>query len=175
MPRTDPMTSIGSQSRSSAAPLAIHKLTSTIILPSSHPSSLQTYSPSSSKLISELEISPSNRVSRREDKPIEPAFVQSAVISPSGEWMASLDVRKGDDAFRGEVYLKIWMWDRSTGNWGLNTRIDQPHGLNAVTHTAFSPDSTNLVTTGNDGQTKIWRVRRPRGKEVFGVLGCFFL
>jgi NET1-associated nuclear protein 1 (U3 small nucleolar RNA-associated protein 17) len=51
--------------RRERVPLAYHKPSSSIILPSSHPSSLQMYSLSSNRLLMELEISPSNRVSRR--------------------------------------------------------------------------------------------------------------
>jgi hypothetical protein len=148
------------------APLAVHALTSTLILPSSHPSSLQTYSPSSSKLISELEVSPSNRISRRDEKPIEHSRVDRAVISASGEWMATVDGREGDPTFRGEIYLKIWHW--KPGTWILNTIIDRPHGLKKITALAFSPavgkDSFYLVTTGQDGNVKTWRLRSLRGK-----------
>jgi len=153
-----------------ASPLAVHSSTSSIILPSSHPSSLQTYSPSSSKLISELEVSPSNRVSRRDEKPLEPSRVDRAVISPSGEWMATIDAREGDDTFRGEIHLKIWLW--KSGCWILNTRIDRPHALKKITAAVFNPGTRksqlSLVTTGQDGNIKIWRIQNV--KEKNGVL-----
>lgn len=146
------------------APLAIHSTTSTLILPSSHPSSLQTYSPSTSTLIGELEVSPSNRVSRRDETPILASRVEHAVISFSGEWMATIDERDGDDSFRGEIYLKIWWWDSKTGFWILNTRVDRPHGLERVSSIAFSPEvkdrhSLQLVTTGDDLNIRVWRLR----------------
>jgi NET1-associated nuclear protein 1 (U3 small nucleolar RNA-associated protein 17) len=144
--------------------MAIHPATSTLILPSSHPSSLQTYAPSTSILIGELEVSPTNRVSRRDEAPLEPPRVECAVVSSSGEWMATVDSREGDEAFRGEVYLKIWWWDPKTGFWILNTRIDRPHGLERVTSVAFSPEikdrlAIQLVTTGDDQTIKVWRLR----------------
>jgi NET1-associated nuclear protein 1 (U3 small nucleolar RNA-associated protein 17) len=150
------------------APLALHPQSSTIILPSSHPSSLQEYSPSSGKLISELEVSPSNRVSRRDEKPLEHARVERVVVSPSGEWMATIDGRDGDDTLRGEIYLKIWQL--KSGNWILNTRIDRPHGHKRITAIAFSPtrrgaNSVRLVTTALDGNAKTWRIRSLRGKN----------
>ncbi|KAF8665440.1 hypothetical protein AX16_000459 [Volvariella volvacea WC 439] len=151
------------QLRNAPLPLAVHHLTSTIILPSSHPSSLQIYSPATSTLISELEVSPSNRISRRDEKPIEPARIGHVEISPDGSWMATVDVREGDESFRGEVYLKFWSWERNSSQWVLNTRIDRPHGLNRVTAMAFSPSHGNkpmeMVSTGNDGTLKIWRLR----------------
>jgi NET1-associated nuclear protein 1 (U3 small nucleolar RNA-associated protein 17) len=165
---TDPALPHVWPSNAASAPLAVHSLTSTLILPSSHPSSLQIYSPSSSKLISELEVSPSNRVSRRDDKPVQPSKVERAVVTSSGEWMASIDSRDGDDTFRGEIYLKIWWWDRKTGYWILNTRIDRPHGLKKVTSLTFSPAakgrSLHLVTTGEDGNIKSWRTRTTKQK-----------
>lgn len=157
-----------------AAPLAVHHRESTLILPSSHPSSLQTYAPSSSKLLSELEVSPSNRVSRRDDKPIQPTYVQTVVVSPSGEWMATLDVRDSNETFQGEIYLKLWQWDRASRNWNLNSRIDQPHGTDSINHADFSPDSNILVTVGADGFAKTWRLRPPRRNNGAGQLPSFF-
>lgn len=154
----------------SSVPLAVHSATSTLILPSSHPSTLQTYAPSTSTLIAELEVSPSNRISRRDDIPIEPSRVEYSVISSCGEWMATIDGRVGDDSFRGEVYLKIWWWDPQSAFWVLNTRIDRPHGLERVTSIAFSPNikdsfSLQLVTAGGDCTTRTWRLRTMTDKN----------
>lgn len=168
--KLEPAVPHGSSSRHKATPLATHSLSSTLILPSSHPSSLQIYSPSSSRLISELEVSPSNRVSRRDEKIIVPSCVEHAVISPSGEWLATIDVRKADDGFRDEIYLKIWLWDQKGGRWTLNTRIDRPHALHNVTCLAFSPLSKNclsyLVTTGDDGNVKTWGLRNVKSQGM---------
>ncbi|OJT02754.1 WD repeat-containing protein 75 [Trametes pubescens] len=162
----------------STAPLAIHSLSSTLILPSSHPSSLQTFSPSTSTLLSELEVSPSNRVSRRDDKPLQPSRVEHVVLSDSGDWMATIDSREADEMFRGEEYMKIWQWDRKSGFWILNTRIDRPHGLKKATGVAFRPgartqDDLLLATTGEDGNIKTWRIRsvqtKSEGVEEFWV------
>ncbi|OBZ79932.1 WD repeat-containing protein 75 [Grifola frondosa] len=168
--KLDPAISHDRPSKSTAVPLAIHSLTSTLILPSSHPTSLQTFAPSTSKLVSELEVSPSNRVSRRDEKPLEPSRIERVVVCDSGEWMATIDSREADEAFRGEVYMKIWWWDRKAGFWILNTRIDRPHGLRKVTGVAFRPktrdqDSLFLVTTGEDGNVKAWRIRSTKTKS----------
>ncbi|KAJ3775149.1 WD40 repeat-like protein [Lentinula raphanica] len=164
-----------SSALSQSVPLAVHPNTSTFILPSSHASSVQTYSLSSSKVVSELEISPSNRVSRREEKPVEPSRVERIVISPSGDWMASIDARTPDEDFQGEVYMKIWYRDRKTSVWVLNTRIDKPHGLHQVLSLSFSPqaqagEESYLVSAGGDGAVKTWRLRhnREKGKEAEG-------
>jgi NET1-associated nuclear protein 1 (U3 small nucleolar RNA-associated protein 17) len=164
--KLDSVTSSAWASSSSATPLAVHSLSSTLVLPSSHPSSLQTYSPSSSMLVAELEVSPSNRVSRQEEKMLEPSRVERVVTSPSGEWMATIDRREGDESFRGEIYLKIWWWDKKSAFWILNTRVDRPHGLNKVTSISFSPsDDIQLVTTGEDRNVKTWRIRSTKDKK----------
>ncbi|KAF9535678.1 WD40-repeat-containing domain protein [Crepidotus variabilis] len=153
-----------------SVPIAVHPLTATLVLPSSHPSSLQIYSPASSTLLSELEVSPSNRVSRRDDKPITPSRVEKVVISISGAWMATVDAREGDVGFRREVYIKFWSWDSKENNWTLNSRIDRPHGTDKVTDISFSPTSQSgtaamLVSTGEDGKIKVWSPRLLPGTE----------
>lgn len=145
------------------------------MLTSSHPSSLQAYSPSTSRLLYDVEVSPSNRVSRKDEKHLEPSRVRRVAISVSGEWMATADSRIGDEGFRPEVYLKIWWWDRKSGFWILNSRIDRPHGLSEVTSISFSPvldrDMMWLVTTGEDKQVRTWRLRTnvDRNGEVEGI------
>lgn len=125
-------------------------------------------------------MSPSNRVSRRDDKPLQPARVERTVLSDSGDWMATIDTREGDDSFKPEVYMKIWQWDRKSGFWILNTRIDRPHGSKRVSGIAFRPgmrstDDLLLATVGEDGNIKTWRVRSVKTKSE-GVEGasCFF-
>ncbi|KAG6901218.1 hypothetical protein C0995_015206 [Termitomyces sp. Mi166 len=147
-------------------PLAVHSLSSTLILPSSHPSSLQLFSPSSSKLIYELEVSPSNRVSRRDEKPIEPSFVEQTSLSPSGDWLATIDARYAHDGFQNEIYLKLWRWDIKIGRWTLNTRINHPHGAQRVTCISFSTGlDPLLVTSGEDRAVKTWRLKLVRAKS----------
>lgn len=145
------------------APLGVHQPTSTIILPSSHPSFLQMYDPTTASLKAELEVSPSNRVSGREETPLEATRVDLVVLTPTGEWMATSDSRQGDDRFGSESHLKIWKWMSQTHTWVLNTRIDRPHGNNRLTLMAFSPvihsqQSLQLVSVGNDGFVKSWRL-----------------
>jgi NET1-associated nuclear protein 1 (U3 small nucleolar RNA-associated protein 17) len=91
---------------------------------------------------------------------MESAYVEQMTISQSGLWMATVDRREGGTGFRGEVYLKIWQWDGS--DWILNTRIDEPHGYFKVSHVSFSPDSTYLVTTGEDLNIKTWTLWRSK-------------
>jgi len=77
--------------------------------------------------------------------------------------MATVDIRTGDEDIHGEVYLKIWQWDKKSSSWTLNTRIDRPHGIHEVTDLSFSPLFQNrdpyLVSTGGDGTVKTWRIQ----------------
>ena len=137
------------------------------------------YSPISSTFICELEVSPSYRVSRRDDKPIIPSRVEKAVISTSGKWMATVDNRNGDTGFRAEVYLKIWSWATKERNWVLNTRVDQPHGTHKVTYCSFSPisdtgDRAYLVTTGEDGLIKVWRAHQKGSDSESSMFNGYF-
>jgi NET1-associated nuclear protein 1 (U3 small nucleolar RNA-associated protein 17) len=81
--------------------------------------------------------------------------------------MATIDRREGDESFRSEIYLKLWYWDKKTTFWILNTRIDRPHGLARVTSLSFRPGVADeqLVTTGEDGNVKAWRIRRVKNKK----------
>lgn len=113
-------------------------------------------------------------MSRKDEKYLEPSRVRRVAISASDEWMATIDSRIGDEGFRPEVYLKIWWWDRKSGFWILNSRINRPHGLNEVSSISFSPgfekEMMRLVTTGEDKQAKMWRLRTnvDRNGEVEG-------
>ncbi|SPO39963.1 related to NAN1 - U3 snoRNP protein [Pseudozyma flocculosa] len=90
--------------------LAIHPSTGNLVLPSGHPSSIQFYDAEKDSNAMELEIAPSNRVSRADDDPIEPTRVEKVVFSTavsdktgeSGEWMVTFDSRNlVDDAAAG--------------------------------------------------------------------------
>jgi NET1-associated nuclear protein 1 (U3 small nucleolar RNA-associated protein 17) len=91
-------------------------------------------------------------------------------VSLSGEWMATVDDREGGASFRSEIYLKIWRWDRKSGFWILNTRVDRPHGSMKVTSISFNTSEMNealqLVTTGQDGQIKLWGIRTTKSKNA---------
>lgn len=163
-----------STSKPTSLPLAYHPLSSSIILPSSHPQSLQIYSPASSTLLSELEVSPSNRVSKRDDKPVEVSRVRHVALSSCGLWMATLDARNGETGYPPEIFLKIWAWNEKSSDWTLHSRIDQPHGTSHVTSISFSPrsgaDALYVASCGEDGSLKIWRLKsKPRNGKVVSL------
>jgi len=78
--------------------------------------------------------------------------------------MATVDVRDGNRDSRTEVYLKFWSWNTKTGVWTLNTRIDKPHGDKKISSVVFNPCQVDdmplqMVTVGDDGIVKVWKVR----------------
>ncbi|KAG8956137.1 hypothetical protein FRC03_010903 [Tulasnella sp. 419] len=153
--------------RPSALPpiLTVHPQSRNIILPSSHPSTLQIYSLPSSSVITDLEVLPSNRISSlsKHIQTITPSRISHAVLSPlQGEWLATVDYRE-DEEFGLETGLKVWKWDENERTFVLNTRIDKPHGKLMVTTIEFNvPDEQGgllLATGGQDGNIKTWSLK----------------
>lgn len=131
-------------------------------MPSSHPSSLQFYSPSLDAQLLELEVSPSNRVSAAGEKPLEPtrvelvAFCQPEGKRDGGYWMATVDSWRNGN-FAPQQRLKFWQHKAGTAGaeFTLNSRIDSPHS-SPITSLTFSPASPLLLTTSLDGRIKMW-------------------
>ena len=67
----------------------------------------------------DLEVAPSNRISRRDEQELMPVAVELVAFSDAqdGEsrWMATVEGRKGDEVEGGGLVknLKIWRWDGS--------------------------------------------------------------
>jgi NET1-associated nuclear protein 1 (U3 small nucleolar RNA-associated protein 17) len=86
-------------------------------VPSSHPSTLQFIDTASSSVLFDLEVAPSNRLSRRDEKELTPVAVEhvafSGVQAGMSWWMASSESRQGEDIEGGGNVrnLKIWKWD----------------------------------------------------------------
>ena len=161
-------------------PLAYHPATRSLVLASSHPSTLQFFQPSTSSLVFDLEVVPSNRVSRA-DREITPIKVSSVVFSPAtstseaGQWMATYETRRADtDQGGGKVTaVKLWFWITAKNGYVLNTQLDRVHGFEDVTSMSFAPTTLSganpdtrrgagwlFMTTGNDGVAKVWTVKR---------------
>jgi NET1-associated nuclear protein 1 (U3 small nucleolar RNA-associated protein 17) len=163
-------------------PLAYHAPTKSLVLQSSHPTTLQFFQPSTSTLLFDLEVIPSNRVTRA-DKELNPIRVGSVVFSPAtahseaGQWMATYETRDPEeDQGAGLVRtIKLWFWHAKNG-YVLNTQLDRVHGVSDVTSMSFAPsdllkvgtggaDSRRgsgwlFLTTGSDGVAKVWTVKR---------------
>ncbi|KAH7334387.1 quinon protein alcohol dehydrogenase-like superfamily [Rhizoctonia solani] len=163
-------------------PLVSHSQSNRILLPAAHPASLQVLSRTGAgiSLVGELEVAPSNRISRKDETPIEPIRVGLVSLSNKGketdaQWLATVDSRA--DA---EIYLKFWKWNnedsttRSSNLCTLNTRIDRPHGEHRVTSLAFHPRGGEmLATTGEDGIVKMWGIRRSSDEEFWICAASF--
>lgn len=169
--KTDAMRSLlSSEARTrQTQPLSYDPASGQLALLAGHPSTLQFVDLATRTHVRDMEVVPSNRVSRPEAQLITPQAVQFVVFSAPkkdslhAEWMATLDGRDGG-TFTAELSLKLWQWDARSKTYVLNTRIDHPHE-GAVTSLAFSPvlseqplDSFLLASTGTDGQVKTWRM-----------------
>ncbi|KAK0552676.1 NET1-associated nuclear protein 1 [Tilletia horrida] len=156
-----------------------------LVLTSGHPSTIQFYDPVADAMVSELEVVSSNRVSRPDEAPIEPARVELVAFSPLSpsakvaEWMVTLDARRPSAAsqvvrFASEVSLKFWGWDVEEERYVLCTSIERPHGdegtlsdlsfgwLAASSDGETSDKASNFerlvcVSTGSDGKIKTWK------------------
>ncbi|PKI83948.1 NET1-associated nuclear protein 1 [Malassezia vespertilionis] len=150
-------------------PLALDRAAGHLVTTAGHPSTLQFIDHKTHEHIRDVEIVPSNRISRPEDEALAPPRVLHVALSgpmpnaAHAEWMATIDGRD-NGAFTGELLLKFWHWDAQKRTFLLNTRIDYPHE-HRVTAMCFSPclgtDAQGaflLLTAGTDGQVKTWRM-----------------
>jgi NET1-associated nuclear protein 1 (U3 small nucleolar RNA-associated protein 17) len=159
-------------------PIAYHGPTSSLLLPASHPSSLQLYSSTLQTALLELEVAPSNRVSAFADKPIESAHVDRAVLSrdEGSEWLATAESREADEEEGGleERAIKVWRWDADAKTYSLTTRLPEPH-TSRITSLGFSPvpvtlaptdkqGSLLLLSTSEEGTARLWKEKRIRFK-----------
>lgn len=98
-------------------PLSVHPSTKALVLPSSHPSTLQWVDTAQSSVLFDLEVAPSNRVNRRDEKELEAVAVErvafSAAVNGVAEWMATVEARRGDEyEGAGRVcVMKMWRWE----------------------------------------------------------------
>lgn len=147
-------------------PLALDRASGQVALTAGHPSTLQFVDVAARQHIRDVEVAPSNRVSRPEDEALTPLRVQHVAFSEPlagathAAWMATVDGRDGG-TYTSELSLKLWAWDAHHQTYVLNTRIDHPHE-HGVTAVSFSPRQSSaeflLVTAGAEGQIKTWRI-----------------
>lgn len=112
--RTDPVYRIPAEA---PAPLAYHAPSGGVVLPGPHPSTIQFYDAASQSVLFDLEVAPSNRVSRKDDTEIEPVRVERVAFSHESNgrsaWMATSEGRDGDEREGGGKVraVKVWRWD----------------------------------------------------------------
>lgn len=159
-------------------PLAVHPASKALVVPSSHPSTLQFIDPLESRVLFDLEVAPSNRVSKRDDKELEPIAVEqvafSAAVDGKSEWMATVEGREADQ-FEGGGFvktLKFWRWNGD--RYVINTQYPRPHGADNITALAFGPSGTEpfALTASSNGTVKIWQVRQAKRSEQGKLLSA---
>jgi WD40 repeat protein len=83
-----------------------------------------------------------------------PADLASAVISPDGNWIATL----GLDG-------SVWVWN--TGTWKraatLPANLGSQKGILQITAAAFNREGTHLALVGADQKLRIWEIRTLEG------------
>lgn len=138
---------IASAKRIQSLPLAVEPRTNHLVLSSGHPSTIQFLNTVTDDQMMQLEIVPSNRVSRPGKDPLTQSHVEHICFSNDNLWMATVDVKA-----TGETHLRIWQWSQSRNSYMLNTRIDQPHGFDSeILSMSFSPQSYGLARRGPRG------------------------
>lgn len=171
-------------SGSSSLPLAVEPHTSHLVFQASHPSSIQFFSHSLQAHLHELDVSPTNRVSRTDERELEPTRVERVAFAPlspdSGKvWMATFDTWQNRNYAR-ESHFKFWIGEPARNDprrYVLNTRIDEPHGNEHLSGFAFSAPTAEsqpkLATCSLDGSIKIW-TNRPFTGTPDGIWQCSF-
>ncbi|WVO12741.1 hypothetical protein L204_100349 [Cryptococcus depauperatus] len=158
-------------------PISLHPSTCALVIPSSHPSTLQFIDPISSTVLFDLEVAPSNRASRRDEKQLEPVRVEKVAFSEENDgksiWMATVEGKEGDEVEGGGMVrnLKFWKWVGE--NYMVNTQYPKPHCTSNLSSLIFSPLRTMsgipksnflpnpyLLTTSTDGIAKLWHVKQ---------------
>lgn len=150
-------------------PLAVHPATKALVVPSSHPSTLQFIDPLASTVLFDLEVAPSNRVSRREDKELIPVAVEKVAFSEPkdgrSEWMATVVGRRADEEEGGGFVKTLTFWRWNGDRYVVNTQYPRPHGTDDVTSLSFGPAASQggepfALTAGSSGSVKLWHVRQ---------------
>ncbi|KAK9897016.1 WD40 repeat-like protein [Cystobasidium minutum MCA 4210] len=106
--------------QASNLPLAIEPLTNRLVFQASHPSTIQFYSASQDMHVYEQDISPSNRVSRTDERPIVPVRVEHIAFSASAPPSSALVPLSENEqkhplgpiaaaAFAAEATGTVWM------------------------------------------------------------------
>jgi NET1-associated nuclear protein 1 (U3 small nucleolar RNA-associated protein 17) len=141
-------------------PLAVQPGTNGhLVVPSSHPSTLQFIDLSSSSVSFDLEVAPSNRIARRDDKEIVPVAVEH--IAFTSQWMATIEGRQGDDAEGGGDVRTLKVWKHEGGVYKINTQLPRPHGSDPVTSIALAEHLLTCSAT----EAKLWSVRQAKKSD----------
>jgi NET1-associated nuclear protein 1 (U3 small nucleolar RNA-associated protein 17) len=129
------------------------------VLINGSPASLQLFDAVTDRHISEIEVTPMNKVSKSHSQQYA-SRIKHAAFSKDGLWMATVDVRRTEDIT--ESYIKFWQFDQDSQTYMVNTRIFNPHDSD-LTCLQFGEwdDKLICVTCGKDSKFKLWQLNPP--------------
>lgn len=159
-------------------PISVHPASKALVVPSSHPSTLQFIDAIGSSVLFDLEVAPSNRVSKRDEKELQPVAVERVAFSTPrdgrSEWMATVEGRPSDEEEGGGLVktLKFWQWNGD--RYIINTQYPRPHETDDITALSFGTldDQPYALTAGAHGTVKVWQVRQARKSEHGEFISC---
>jgi len=136
------------------------------------PGLIQWYDPLEQSVVSSLEVSPFNRISRTEanDIPMPSPTVTHAAWSFTGDQLVTVDTVPTENASIGivdqlpdgssvGVVTTLRFWSKTEQSYEIVATMTSPHGSkNGTTAIALSPDGNYACTTSNDEKSfRLWR------------------
>ncbi|EFX78840.1 hypothetical protein DAPPUDRAFT_305112 [Daphnia pulex] len=123
---------------------------------------LQLFDPLRDSMIFNMDIANRNVLTDERNTVIGNAEVFRVAVSPTGEWLATLEVWSNMSVGYHDMNLKFWRYDAVQANYELNTDVTMPHH-DRITSLAFQPGLLGteypcLVSIGRDLKFKIWRL-----------------
>ncbi|CAH7671532.1 WD40-repeat-containing domain protein [Phakopsora pachyrhizi] len=131
----------------------------TVILQSSNPTGLQVLDCNSGYMLNEMLITPKNKISRRDDRPIvEPVLSHMALGGEYDHYMATIDTWVDEERnFEKETTLKLWERDEVNSNsFNLIGQVNNPHEARITSLNVSLGKIPTIVTTSSDSTIKIW-------------------
>jgi NET1-associated nuclear protein 1 (U3 small nucleolar RNA-associated protein 17) len=118
------------------------------------PGSLQFYRPSDDAYSPEFEVASIPPATK--EVPRNGVLVDHVCFSFDGKWMVTSERLKYPYGNLGtQATLKFWRFSHKLNDFGLNTRISEPH-KNVLTSLLYHPTKDIVVTTSKDGKFKTW-------------------
>lgn len=142
------------------------------VMMNGHPGQLQHFDLQSTVVRKQLQVTHFQRVSSAPTsgliaKVYVPSITQYATDS-SGQYLVTVDVRKGTELESKDISLKFWQYDATTESYQLSAQMENPHGdllisklsigsMKSEGPDANAKDSMILVATASqDGTVKVW-------------------
>ncbi|RNA06715.1 WD repeat-containing 75-like [Brachionus plicatilis] len=124
------------------------------------PGHLQFYSINSDKLLFNLDIVNENYISPENlNRPNVHTEIECLAFNSDSTWLATVE-RRDDSITTPETSLKFWYYDSTTNKFSLNTLVRHPHSFDQVTKIKFKPNENVLLSCGQDGCFKSWRLTK---------------